>query len=110
MINRHFSFAGLTILLVLFACAPLVAQSSPEPAQTGEPIGKRIVFTDGATLDVDDAWKQGDTVWYRLQGTSQSLKREIRKIENRYKETVAAPNVAPATKTVEPKAPAVPPA
>ena len=108
MINRHFS-AGLTILLVLFACTPLVAQRSTEPAQTGEPVGKRIIFTDGGTLDVDDAWKQGDTVWYRLQGTSQSVHREVRKIESRYKEpATASTNAAPVTKTVEPKAPPVP--
>ena len=108
MFNRHFS-AGLTILLVLFACTPLVAQRSTESAQTGEPVGKRIIFTDGGTLDVDDAWKQGDTVWYRLQGTSQSVRREVRKIETRYKEPAAATtNAAPVTKTVEPKAPPVP--
>jgi len=108
MINRHFSRAGLTIVLMLCACTPLVAQRSPEPTQTGEPVGKRIVFTDGATLDVDDAWKQGDTIWYRLQGTSQSLTREVRKIENRYKENVAATNTASTTKTVEPKTAPVP--
>ncbi len=108
MINRHFTCAGLTILLMLCACAPLVAQRSPEPAQTGEPVGKRIVFSDGATLDVDDAWKQGDTVWYRLQGTSQSTSREVRKIENRYKEPVATANVVPAAKPVESKAPPAP--
>jgi len=108
MINRHFS-AALTILLMLFACAPLVAQRSSEPAQTGEPVGKRIIFTDGATLDVDDAWKQGDTVWYRLQGTSQSVHREVRKIESRYKEPAAATtNVAPVTKPVETKTPPAP--
>ena len=109
MFNRHFSAVGLTILLVLFACTPLVAQRSSEPAQTGEPVGKRIIFTDGGTLDVDDAWKQGDTVWYRLQGTSQSVHREVRKIESRYKEPAAAPtNVTPVTKPVEPKATPVP--
>ena len=99
MINRYFSTA-LTILLLLFACTPLVAQRSTEPAQTGEPVGKRIIFTDGQTLDVDDAWKQGDTVWYRLQGTSQSVHREVQKIETRYKESAAAASV---TKPVEPK-------
>jgi len=104
MINRYFSAAGVTILLLLFACTTLVAQRSTEPAQTGEPVGKRIIFTDGGTLDVDDAWKQGDTIWYRLQGTSQSVHREVRKIESRYKEpAAAATNVAPVTKPVETK-------
>jgi hypothetical protein len=43
------------------------------PRQSGEIIGKRIVFADGSALDVDDVWKQGDTTWYRLNGTSQSV-------------------------------------
>jgi soluble lytic murein transglycosylase-like protein len=110
---------GITVLLIIVACTPLVAQrrtstkrqqilsaaSSPEPpAQTGEIIGKRIIYADGGTLDVDDTWKQGDTVWYRSHGTSQSVNREVRKIENRYKETAATEKTAaPATKTVEPK-------
>jgi transglycosylase-like protein with SLT domain len=105
MINRHFS-AALTIVLLLFACTTLVAQRSAEPAQTGELVGKRIIFTDGGTLDVDDAWKQGDTVWYRLQGTSQSVHREVRKIESRYKETTAA--TTPVPKPVETKTAPVP--
>ncbi len=64
-------------------------------------------------MDVDDAWKQGDTVWYRRKGTSQSSDREVRKIEDRYKETPATTpgchrhKTAPVTKTVEPKAPPV---
>jgi soluble lytic murein transglycosylase-like protein len=107
MINRHFSSAGLTILLTLLACTSLVAQRSPEPAQPGEPTGKRIIFNDGATLDVDDAWKQGETIWYRRQGTSESTDRAVRKIENRYNETVAATNVPPATKTGESKPPRI---
>jgi len=78
--------------------------SSPEPpAPTGEVIGKRIIYADGGTLDVDDTWKQGDTIWYRSYGTSQSVNREVRKIENRYKETTATDKTAPATKPVEPK-------
>jgi len=103
MINRCFSFVGL-ILVMLFACTALFAQRSAPPPQTGEVVGKRILFTDGSTIDVDDAWKQGDTFWYRLQGTSQSVSREVRKIEDRYKETVVAKNAAPATKIVEPQA------
>ena len=78
------------------------------PAATGEIIGKRINFVDGGKLDVDDVWKQGGTTWYRSNGTSQSLTREIRSIENRYKVTAPAPSpaaeTAPATKKVE-KAP-----
>lgn len=119
MSNSRFRSAAVTILLLLLACTPLAAQqrrkrqripspppaaSSPEPpAPTGEVIGKRIIYADGGTLDVDDTWKQGDTIWYRSYGTSQSVNREVRKIENRYKETAATDKTAPATKPVEPK-------
>jgi soluble lytic murein transglycosylase-like protein len=90
---------------ILVPAAPLSPQEASAP--TGEVIGKRIVFADGGTLDVDDAWKQGDTLWYRSRGNSQSAAREVRKIENRYKETVATNKPSPATKTVEPKTPPV---
>jgi len=105
MTKHRFTILGLTILWVLLASTPLVAQHSQEPAQ-GEPIGKRLIFADGATLDVDDAWKQGDTIWYRLRGTSQISNRQIRKIENRYKKPEAGNQPAPATEAVAPKAPA----
>ena len=111
MSDRDFKRAALTILLVLVACPALIAQKKSTPAAspsavdsskpTGELAGKRITFADGATLDVDDTWKQGDTIWYRLHGTSQSLNRPIRTIENRYKEAPAS-SKAP-TKTVAPK-------
>ena len=130
MSNNRFRFAALTILLLLLVSTPLVAQHrrkgqrtplppaaalpSPEPtAPTGEVIGRRIVFADGATLDVDDTWKQGDTVWYRRHGTSESADREVRKIENRYKEpaatvkTVPTDKTAPVTKTLDVKTPPV---
>lgn len=166
MNNSRLAPAGLTVLLVLLVCTPLLAQrrtstnqsryitirstellsavaersnvppeelarvnglsvntrlrkgqrillpaatlSSPEAtAQTGEVVGKRIIFADGATLDVDDTWKQGDTIWYRDQGTSQSITREVRRIENRYQEAAATEKTATATKTVEPQAPPV---
>ena len=90
---------------------PVLAAStaaSIPTTQNGEPIGKRIVFADGATLDVDDSWKQGETVWYRLHGTSQSANREVRTIETRYKE-ITATKPAPAVNNPTPKvAPAAP--
>ena len=105
MINRNAIVFCLTALL-LFVCTPLVAQQAPEtpPAQL---IGKRIIFADGGTLDVDDAWKQGETVWYRMQGTSQSTERKIRKIEDRFKAAEPAKPVttpAPAANAANPKA------
>jgi len=78
------------------AASNSTAQNST--AQKGEPVGKRIIFADGATLDVDDSWKQGNTVWYRLNGTSQSLDREVRSIEIRFKEaTTNKVTIAPKT-------------
>lgn len=105
---KDFKGAALTILLILLACPALNAQQKT-PAPAGEIVGQRIIFTDGATLDVDDTWKQGDTVWYRVHGTSQSVNRTVLKIENRYKEPPPSDKTAPPTKTVEPKtAPIVP--
>ena len=108
MTNYRFTSLGLTILLVLFASAPLAAQTSADPAQ-GEPIGKRLIFADGSTLDVDDAWKQADNVWYRRRGTSEMSTREVRRIENRYKKPEAANGTAPAATAAAPKVPATPP-
>ena len=166
MSNRSLASGALTVLLLLFACTPLLAQgttatnqpryikirstellsalaerlnippeelaranglsvnvrlrkgqrilvpaaplSPPESsAPTGEVVGKRIIFADGGTLDVDDAWKQGEVIWYRSRGNSQSVAREVRKIENRYKETAATNKSSPATKAVQPKTPPV---
>jgi len=84
------------------AASNSTAQNST--AQKGEPVGKRIIFVDGATLDVDDSWKQGNTVWYRLNGTSQSLDREVRSIEIRFKEATTN-KVTIAPKTAVTKAP-----
>jgi LysM repeat protein len=78
--------------LILPAPTP---ETPPPPA--GDIIGKRINFVDGGKLDVDDVWKQNDTTWFRLNGTSQSLERPIRSIENRYK--VIPPQPAPTTAT-----------
>jgi len=71
--------------------------------QTGEIVGKRILFSDGNSIDVDDAWKQGGTIWYRVQGVSRSVDREVKRITDRYKE---APPVAKQTVVAdsEPKA------
>jgi soluble lytic murein transglycosylase-like protein len=72
---------------------------SPKPS--GEVIGKRINFVDGGFINVDEVWKQGDSTWYRYQGTSQSVSREIKNVEDRYKSVSA-----PAPNPVEtPKAP-----
>lgn len=101
MVNRYLTSAVRTVVLLLIACTPLAAQRTPEPTpQTNQIIGQRILFADGGTLDVDDTWKQGGTLWYRRQGTSQSTDRAVRKIENRYKESVTpSPTASPASTT-----------
>src|SRR5689334_5743650 len=101
MVNRYLTPAVRMVVLLLVACTPLMAQRASEPAaQTSQIVGQRILFADGSTLDVDDTWKQGDTLWYRRQGTSQSTDRAVKKVENRYKETAAAsPNASPASTT-----------
>ena len=53
-------------------------------ADGGQVIGKRITMADGRTLVVDEAWKQGTIVWYTLRGLTQSLDREVTKIESVY--------------------------
>jgi LysM repeat protein len=91
----------------------LVLPAQPATASapaSGEAIGKRIVFTDGETLDVDDAWTQGDSTWYRINGTSQSASRTVRSIEVRYKaaptqtaDVANTPVVTTTAKKTEPK-------
>jgi soluble lytic murein transglycosylase-like protein len=76
---------------------PSVSVATPEQT-TGEIIGKKIVFSDGGTIDVDDVWKQGDSVWYRLNGTSQSTSRSIKSIQNRYKTKPASVQTAAVVK------------
>src|ERR1041385_5659029 len=88
---------------------PASPVSSPAPedatSQTGEIVGKRILFSDGNSIDVDDAWTQGGTIWYREHGVSRSVDREVKRIADRYKE---APPVAKQTTVpdLKPKAPA----
>jgi len=81
---------------------PTASTAAATERPKGEVIGKRIVFADGSKLDVDDVWKQGETTWYRANGTSQSSSRPIRSVEDRYKVVPAAAPVA-ATTPVEKK-------
>jgi LysM repeat protein len=53
-------------------------------ADGGPVIGKRITLADGKTMVVDEAWKQGTVVWYTLRGLTQSLDRDVTKIEPVY--------------------------
>ena len=54
----------------------------PSAADSGsQVVGNRINFVDGTTLDVEEAWKQGDVTWYKRGGVTQSLERPVRTIE-----------------------------
>jgi LysM repeat protein len=71
----------------------LLPSASPDAITvqpSGEVVGKRIIFVDGGSLDADDAWRQGDVTWYRLNGVSQSSTRPVRLIQDRYKEKSVA--------------------
>jgi soluble lytic murein transglycosylase-like protein len=129
MNKKYFSSLATCIVLILLSGSGslLVAQrkvsarrdsknsiltatpASDSTAQKGEPIGKRIIFADGATLDVDDSWKQGDTIWYRRNGTSQSLDREVRSIETRFKEASTSNKLTGAPTLAASKVPAAAP-
>ena len=113
-------YQAVLAIVVLLASATLTQAQQRRPSNTGnhstsapstgEAIGKRIVFTDGESLDVDDAWKQGESTWYRINGTSQSASRPVKSIEVRYKaaptqtaEVANTPVVTSTAKKTEPK-------
>jgi hypothetical protein len=58
--------------------------NAPTEADGGPVVGKRITLADGRTLLVDEAWKQGTVVWYSRGGITQSLDRDVSKIEPVY--------------------------
>ena len=55
--------------------------TSSDTTHTAQVSGKRIKFVDGGTLDVDEAWKQGEDVWYRQGGVTRSVVRKVHSIE-----------------------------
>jgi len=55
------------------------ASNEREGAQT---VGKLIKLTDGRTLVVNEAWKQGTVVWYTRGGVTQSLDHGVYSIES----------------------------
>lgn len=99
--------SGADLLAQRKSKRPVSDSPTTTPAPTGDPIGKRIIFVNGTRLDVDDTWKQGDTIWYRLRGTSQSVNGEVRSIENRYAEPVAVKPTPASIVTVNEKTPPV---
>ena len=103
----RFGFTFLLSAVVLLSSTTSSAQTKKNPADvnadaTQEIVGKRVVFSDGQTLEVDDVWKSGDSFWIKRNGTSQMLNRAVKRIEDRFK--TAAPEtkqpIAEPTKTV----------
>lgn len=101
---HRFRFAFLLSVVVLLCGNTLsTAQSSKTSPEVNddsaqEITGKRVVFADGQILEVDDAWKSGDSVWIKRNGTSQMLNRAVKRIEDRSKppaESVAATAAQP---------------
>ena len=109
--DRFTSVVVLLVVILLFLSSPLPSSAQTKknsPTTTAsdntgqEIIGKRVVFLDGQTLDVDDAWKSGDSVWIKRNGTSQMLNRPVKRVEERFKTppeatvtAAAAPKPAP---------------
>jgi len=111
---RRFRFAFLLSTVLLCSSTPSTAQTKNPPTDvTGnavqEVIGKRVVFSDGQTLDVDDVWKSGDSLWIKRNGTSEMLNRAVKRIEDRFKtatprttQPIAAPTkTAPAPEPLQ---------
>ena len=63
--------------------AKKAAKASPAPVTTseGEVIGKRVKFSDGSSLETDDAWKQGEDLWYRSGGMTRRIDRTVSSVE-----------------------------
>ena len=95
MYRSSFVFVGTAQVLLLVCSAAMVSAQTTKstPASTNavnenvapEIVGKRVFFLDGQTLDVDDAWKSGDSIWIKRNGTSQMLNRPVKRIEDRFK-------------------------
>jgi hypothetical protein len=82
----------LITALLLLATGTSAQKQTPKPdassakteADAGQVVGKRITLSDGRTLLVDEAWKQGTVVWYSRGGVTQSIERDVVKIEPVY--------------------------
>ncbi|MGI9167284.1 MAG: lytic transglycosylase domain-containing protein [Pyrinomonadaceae bacterium] len=76
-------------------------QTRSDTTPTARMTGKRIKYADGSTLDVDEAWKQGEDVWYRQGGVTRSVVRKVHSIEpilakGTAREAIAQSRVKPA--------------
>ena len=103
-------FAGVLLL----AGSPLSSSAqtrkkpqtpTPNDSSSQEIIGKRVIFLDGQTLDVDDAWKSGESIWIKRNGTSQMLNRAVKRVEDRFKTQPEATLAAAPPKPAPPREP-----
>jgi len=87
---------------------PSTGSASPTAAQSQKmEVGKRIKFTDGTTLEVDDVWKQGNDLWFRRGNISNQTTRPVQAIEPVFIDVVTEKKSAPAPiKLTETKTPA----
>ena len=112
---HRFTFVVVLFLAVLFLVGSRLEssaqtkkkpQTTPATDNTGqEIIGKRVIFLDGQTLDVDDAWKSGESFWIKRNGTSQMLSRPVKRVEDRFKNQPEATVVAAPPKPPPPREP-----
>lgn len=83
-------------------------EPADEPASGAEVVGKRIRFTDGGTLNVDEAWRMGSEVWFKRGGVTQRSDLAVKSIDPIHgppKEVVKKSNDPPAaTEPVVPSA------
>src|SRR5258706_10996844 len=101
--SRFFEWSARRVLVICFmlGCVGAIAaqkqsrikhkrsnavQTSPlaatvPAAAEGEIIGKRIGFSDGSALAVDEVWKQGEEFWCRTGGVTQRVDRAIQTID-----------------------------
>ncbi|HEX3281171.1 MAG TPA: lytic transglycosylase domain-containing protein [Pyrinomonadaceae bacterium] len=72
-----------------------------ETPKAGLPNGKLVTFADGGSLHVDDAWWQGEEVWYRRGAITETSKRKVKSIEPVFVATVTTPPTPSTVPTVK---------
>ena len=94
--------------------APSTTATKHRRDNTGqEIIGRRVVFSDGQTLDVDETWKSGESIWIKRNGAAHMLTRPVIRIEDRFKTpantTTPTASTGTTASTSSPPKPAQPP-
>ncbi len=71
----------------------LPPDTASEGPNSGSPNGMLIKFADGGTLHVDNAWWQGQEVWYTQRGVTETSSRKVKSIEPIFVAKVASRNI-----------------